>query len=115
MPVSLGGGGSSSHATNANDSMESVKVLTRVRPLVPIERANPGVKFALKYPSANTIQIESRNETKTFTYDHVSDEQDSQQHLYQQCIAPLVDTFMQGYNATILAYGQTGSGALDYM
>ena len=92
---------------------ESVKVCTRVRPLVPIEKVDKSVKFSLKYPQSNTITIDSRNnETKTFTYDYVCDERTSQQHVYNECVLPLVNSCMKGYNATILAYGQTGSGVL---
>ena len=35
--------------------------------------------------------------------------------MYEQTVAPLVDNFVKGYNATILAYGQTGSGKTHTM
>ncbi|RKO94152.1 P-loop containing nucleoside triphosphate hydrolase protein, partial [Blyttiomyces helicus] len=47
---------------------------------------------------------------KSFTFDHVFDHDRSQQELYRECVEPLVDRFMEGFNATVLAYGQTGSG-----
>ncbi|KAJ4770996.1 Kinesin-like protein [Rhynchospora pubera] len=46
-----------------------------------------------------------------FTYDYVyglSGSKSSQ--LFEECVVPLVDTLLCGYNATVLAYGQTGSG-----
>ncbi|KAJ3306149.1 Kinesin-like protein kif21b [Kappamyces sp. JEL0829] len=47
---------------------------------------------------------------KSFTFDYLFDENSSQEDLYNLSVAPLVDRFMEGFNATILAYGQTGSG-----
>lgn len=34
----------------------------------------------------------------------------TQQDLYQQTAAPMLKSFLDGYNVTIMAYGQTGSG-----
>lgn len=38
-----------------------------------------------------------------------------QQDTYRQCVAPLVNGFVEGYNATVLAYGQTGTGKTHTM
>ena len=43
---------------------------------------------------------------KSFTFDYVFDPCTPQSTLYQEAIAPLVNRFMEGFNATILAYGQ---------
>ncbi|KAJ2235117.1 hypothetical protein GGI13_008625, partial [Coemansia sp. RSA 455] len=43
-----------------------------------------------------------------FTFDYVFSPEVSQEQVYDDAIGPLVDQFVQGYNATILAYGQTG-------
>lgn len=43
---------------------------------------------------------------KSFTFDYLFDENSSQEDLYNLSVAPLVDRFMEGFNATILAYGQ---------
>ena len=45
-----------------------------------------------------------------FTFDQVFPLTTSQVHVFQNCVAPLVTSCLEGYNATILAYGQTGSG-----
>jgi Cdc6-like AAA superfamily ATPase len=37
------------------------------------------------------------------------------QEAYRLCVAPLVESFFEGYNATILAYGQTGTGKTHTM
>lgn len=45
-----------------------------------------------------------------FTFDHVLNVDASQTFVYDTCANNLVDSFFEGFNATILAYGQTGSG-----
>ncbi|KAA0171728.1 hypothetical protein FNF27_06235 [Cafeteria roenbergensis] len=45
-----------------------------------------------------------------FAYDRVFGPNKSQAHVYKHCAAPVVDSFVAGYNATLFAYGQTGSG-----
>lgn len=47
---------------------------------------------------------------QTYTYDHVFGMELSQYQLYAQTAAPMLKSFMEGYNCTIMAYGQTGSG-----
>jgi len=47
---------------------------------------------------------------RRFTYDAVFDSNCSQPELYDCVAAPLLTSFVDGYNATIMAYGQTGSG-----
>lgn len=43
-----------------------------------------------------------------FTYDHVFSPEVSQERLYRQTAGPMLKSFVDGYNVTILAYGQTG-------
>jgi hypothetical protein len=47
---------------------------------------------------------------KSFSYDYVFDTDANQDVVYETCVASLVDSSLEGYNATVLAYGQTGSG-----
>eukprot|EP00536_Pseudo-nitzschia_multiseries_P002764 jgi/Psemu1/184230/e_gw1.38.172.1 len=47
---------------------------------------------------------------RIFTYDAVFDSNFGQEELYESVSAPLLSSFIDGYNATIMAYGQTGSG-----
>jgi len=86
--------------------METVKVCLRVRPLIGIE-LNKDCKKITHYPAEDEIVIGA---DKNFTFDYVFDETRKQNELYQGAIAPVVKSFMNGYNTTILAYGQTGSG-----
>ncbi|KAL0096131.1 hypothetical protein J3Q64DRAFT_1668854, partial [Phycomyces blakesleeanus] len=45
-----------------------------------------------------------------FTYDYVFDNHSEQANVYLKSVQPLVEKYVDGFNATILAYGQTGSG-----
>jgi hypothetical protein len=47
---------------------------------------------------------------QTFTFDHVFGLEVSQVDLYTETAAPMLKSFLEGYNCTIMAYGQTGSG-----
>jgi hypothetical protein len=37
----------------------------------------------------------------------------SQVELYESVVVPLLNSCLEGYNATTLAYGQTGAGKYD--
>lgn len=50
--------------------------------------------------------------THSFVFDHVYDEQSSQKKVYETTARSVVNSALQGYNATIFAYGQTGTGRL---
>ncbi|KAI8810691.1 P-loop containing nucleoside triphosphate hydrolase protein, partial [Cladochytrium replicatum] len=51
----------------------------------------------------------ARKEYQAFTFDHVYNDDASQDDLFE-CTRPLIEKFLNGFNATVLAYGQTGSG-----
>ena len=61
----------------------------------------------VSYPTATQIQLAGAH---SFTYDHVFTEEAKQVEVYNACVEPLVKSFFEGFNTTILAYGQTGSG-----
>lgn len=48
--------------------------------------------------------------TYSFMFDYVYDEHTTQEKVYATTARTIVDSALQGYNATIFAYGQTGSG-----
>ncbi len=47
---------------------------------------------------------------QSFTFDHVYDQNSTQENVYENTAKPAVWSVLEGYNATILAYGQTGTG-----
>ncbi|KAJ2490636.1 hypothetical protein IWW37_003010 [Coemansia sp. RSA 2050] len=85
----------------------TVRVALRIRPLSPQEHASGETECVTQLPGVPQIVIGA---DRAFTFDYVFSPEVSQEQVYDDAIAPLVDQFLQGYNATILAYGQTGSG-----
>lgn len=45
-----------------------------------------------------------------FSFDHIFSCNSSQSDLFNHTIPPIIDSVLQGYNASIICYGQTGSG-----
>eukprot|EP00457_Paulinella_chromatophora_P000301 gb/GEZN01000301.1/.p1 GENE.gb/GEZN01000301.1/~~gb/GEZN01000301.1/.p1 ORF type:complete len:1631 (-),score=341.13 gb/GEZN01000301.1/:204-5063(-) len=86
------------------ESSNNIRVLCRIRP--PSENElKEGYHSCLKVDN-NTIYTNS----KSFTFDHVSDETSNQAEIFEKVGKPITDTCLKGYNGTIFAYGQTGSG-----
>ena len=48
--------------------------------------------------------------TFSFFFDYVYDESANQKKVYENTARSVVESALQGYNATIFAYGQTGTG-----
>jgi hypothetical protein len=92
-----------------------VAVAVRIRPL--IERFGEGFQVkSAKKATEDTICMthpsdDSPNSAKqyTYTYNYVFDDEDSQADIYE-AVKELVDSSLDGHNATIFTYGQTGSG-----
>ena len=94
-----------------------VTVALMMRPLVGPELVD-GCQ-ACVFPSATEPSVTLVSDHK-FTYDHVyhpGTECDgpTEKRLFEQCVEPLVNGLLSGYNATVLAYGQTGSGKTHTM
>lgn len=52
---------------------------------------------------------------RQYTYDHAFGPEAQQQDVFAGCVSGLVDSVLEGYNATVLAYGPTGSGKTHTM
>jgi kinesin family protein 4/21/27 len=94
-----------------------VTVALMMRPLVGPELVD-GCQ-ACVFPNATEPSVTLVSDHK-FTYDHVyhpGTECDgpTEKKLFEQCVEPLVNGLLSGYNATVLAYGQTGSGKTHTM
>ena len=110
------------------NTFQLYQVVIRVRPPLPRE-------LSREIPFQNTIAIDreqvitvSENiedvmgedgqlltnpgpyTTHTFMFDHVYDPGATQKNVYENTARTVVDSALQGYNATIFAYGQTGTG-----
>ncbi|CAO3686562.1 unnamed protein product [Rhizopus stolonifer] len=82
----------------------SVRVAVRVRPLTEQERQQ---QMSIAFQSDNQIIVGG---DRPFTFDYVYPPNSGQQDVFNTCVIPLLNKFLEGYNSTILAYGQTGSG-----
>lgn len=109
--------------------MTCLQVVIRVRPPLPRE-LNGDIPFE------NIIAIDDREQcitvsknvdqvidedgqvvanpgpysTHSFVFDYVYGQNSTQKKVYETTARSVVDSALQGYNATIFAYGQTGTG-----
>ncbi|XP_054626598.1 kinesin-like protein kif7 [Dunckerocampus dactyliophorus] len=85
----------------------SVQVAVRVRPLLPKEILHC-------HETCITLDSELQRVTlghdRHFLCDFLLEETCCQEEVYSVSVQPLIDSFFQGFNATVFAYGQTGSG-----
>ncbi|XP_043713863.1 kinesin-like protein KIN-4C isoform X2 [Telopea speciosissima] len=89
------------------DSSQCIKVAVHIRPLIATELTVGCTDCITVVSGEPQVQIGSH----AFTFDHVYGSMGSSSSaIFDECVAPLVDAFFHGYNATVLAYGQTGSG-----
>ncbi|KAI8093344.1 uncharacterized protein BX664DRAFT_357800 [Halteromyces radiatus] len=88
-------------------SATAVRVALRVRPLTQKEQYSSCTECITFIPNQPQILI---GKDHSFTYDYIFDPKSSQKSIYDSSVVPLVEKFVDGFNATILAYGQTGSG-----
>ncbi|GAA5911113.1 uncharacterized protein JCM6883_004273 [Sporobolomyces salmoneus] len=105
----------------------SVKVVVRIRPNTGSDASNVPHRFqriAVTPLSSNSLQADSgppptpsssaalskhAPSRSAFTFDRVIGPEEGQSAVYESA-SSLVDSFLDGMNATILAYGQTSSG-----
>ncbi len=125
-----GGGGNDDLSSLGNNSRSNnnFKVVIRVRPPLPRELNGENAPFQnviAVEPAARTITISENPDnvddegylykygpysTHRFTFDHVYDQNATQENVYNNTAKAVVDSALEGYNATIFAYGQTGTG-----
>ncbi|KAL2614181.1 hypothetical protein R1flu_025873 [Riccia fluitans] len=89
-----------------------VRVAVRARPLIEkefVEKCQECVSY-----SQDGRQI-VLGKDRRFTFDYVFPPAVGQEDVYNDCVKPLVESCIAGYNATVLAYGQTGSGKTHTM
>ena len=93
------------------NSRESVKVAVRVRPMSKKEIASKFNKIIRIDQERAAVFINTGQDSEVqFTYDFAFPETCSQEEIYENTAAPIVDGVLNGYNGTIFAYGQTGTG-----
>ncbi|KAJ8612152.1 hypothetical protein CTAYLR_002473 [Chrysophaeum taylorii] len=96
---------------------DAVRVVVRVRPVLPRER-EAGIATRVDHETQTVTVCNSEEDegelspraTHSFEFDTVYDESASQFEVYETTARPVVESCLEGYNATIFAYGQTGTG-----
>lgn len=84
-----------------------VQVAARIRPLLPREVLHNHQVCVRVVPGSAQVMLGS---DRLFSFDHAFGPTDSQDEVYESCVRPLVESLVDGYNATVFCYGQTGSG-----
>ncbi|KAL7448200.1 hypothetical protein ACHAWC_000437, partial [Mediolabrus comicus] len=89
-----------------DDASSHVRVGVRIRPLTSKEISEGGKEVIDTNTFNRTVELSKRK----FTYDSVFQSTIQNIQLYDNVSPPLLNAFLNGFNATVLAYGQTGSG-----
>eukprot|EP00727_Mastigamoeba_balamuthi_P008160 m51a1_g3965 putative kinesin-like protein c (1244) ;mRNA; f:378787-384242 len=96
----------------------NIRVFCRVRPPIGQEATGDGVfvfdeadprKLEVRDPTSQSLVGDGQVKRYTFEYDNVFGPKSTQDHIFEE-LSQLVQSVLDGYNATIFAYGQTGSG-----
>uniref|UniRef100_A0A3Q0R4X4 Kinesin family member 7 n=1 Tax=Amphilophus citrinellus TaxID=61819 RepID=A0A3Q0R4X4_AMPCI len=85
----------------------AVQVAVRVRPLLPKELLHCHESCITVDPELCRVTL---GHDRHFLCDFLFEETCNQEEVYSVSVQPLIDSFFQGFNATVFAYGQTGSG-----
>ena len=82
-----------------NNPSSKVKVVVRCRPLLPREKTSgkPSIQV-----SKDRKQV-AMGDGKQYIFDNVYDENCPQEQIYNNCVKPLIESCLNGYNATVLA------------
>ena len=97
-------------------TITSVKVALRIRPMTVKETLKSETECLLSIPQSSQVVIgipDNSSTQKSFTFDHVFNADAHQEHVYEECVQPLIQQFLQGFNVTILAYGQVNYRHLE--
>ncbi|EYB99322.1 hypothetical protein Y032_0123g1144 [Ancylostoma ceylanicum] len=89
---------------------ESVRVITRCRPLNDREKGLNSKVCVEMNPGSAQVTLLSDGPPKMFTFDGAYYMDATGEQIYNDIVYPLVENVIEGYNGTVFAYGQTGSG-----
>lgn len=88
-----------------NSNMGHVSPLTEDYRVFDPPEDNPMQRF-----SRSVVPKTKRVKDQTFAFDRIFDENTSQGEVYEATTRNLLDSVLDGYNATVFAYGATGCG-----
>uniref|UniRef100_A0A672G9Q4 Kinesin-like protein n=1 Tax=Salarias fasciatus TaxID=181472 RepID=A0A672G9Q4_SALFA len=100
-----------------------ITVCVRKRPLTRVESRRkesdvvtaPSGECVIVHESKDAVDLSPYILEHRFYFDHVFDERNSNEDVYQNTAYPLVQHMLNGGNATCFAYGQTGAGKTHTM
>lgn len=81
---------------------QNVSVAVRLRPLSGKEKLD-GCSNCLQMTNEKSLFCPP---DKIFTFDKIFDATATQSQVFNESVVQILETFLQGYNATVLAYGQ---------
>ncbi|KAM3867472.1 kinesin-like protein KIF27 [Diretmus argenteus] len=84
-----------------------VRVAVRIRPLLHKEVLHNHQVCVRVVPGTGQVMLGS---DRLFPFDHAFGPTATQDEVYESGVQPLVESLIEGFNATVFAYGQTGSG-----
>jgi hypothetical protein len=90
------------------DLKGALRVFCRIRPLNSRE-TKKGDSIAVEAVDAFTAGVQAKQERQTYEYDTIFGPGCSQADVFAEC-KTMVQSAVDGYNATIFTYGQTGAG-----
>ena len=88
-----------------------------MRPLLDGEKAR-GAKDVVEVADTCQVRLPARRggaEAASFGFDRAYKMANPGRQMFAEVVQPLLERFVQGFNATVLAYGQTGSGKTHAM
>lgn len=97
---------SMSVTTSTVASSIPVRVVVRVRPLIPLETETGAEECVTVDDKSHSVFVSDRS----FCFDSVFGSGCTQDFVYEESVRDLLNSSFSGYNTTIFAYGQTGSG-----
>ncbi|KAK9158587.1 hypothetical protein Scep_005161 [Stephania cephalantha] len=114
-PTSKTSSSSSSPSPSVNDHDGArVRVAVRVRPKSPEDDLHLDADFpdcVELQPELKRLKLRKNNwSSESYKFDEVFVESASQKRVYEVVAKPVVESFLNGYNGTIMAYGQTSTG-----
>ncbi|CAH2007890.1 unnamed protein product [Acanthoscelides obtectus] len=89
---------------------DNINVAIKIRPMIQREVADGLERLWNVRENCIWEADESSRHGEVYIFDHIFNQECTNSDVYGSVVKPLVDSFMEGFNATIFAYGQTSSG-----
>jgi len=94
----------SSRPNDKGSSKFKIKTFIRIKPTA--ENSKEAILFNAPEKGAKYLSLGLQR----FQFDYILPSSSSQEDVYNNAVLPLVNSVIQGYNATVFAFGPTGSG-----